>query len=111
MEFTFELEKYVVINYSMAIEEGEDRDTNPDSPTFGPGFEASCEVDGIEIVITSDSIIDHLTILGELAANYSDEDISKAAMEDYEANHQPEPDCDDREPEEFDHESYYRDLP
>jgi len=113
MDYSFELEKYVKVGYSVEVTEFEAMDTNPDSPGFGPGVEASQDISGIEIVITSDSIIDHLTILGGLAANYSDEDVSSSAMDDYEANHMPEdePDCDDREPPEFDHESYYSGRP
>lgn len=109
MEFSFELEKYVTINYDVEITEDEPCVTNPNHAGFGPGVVGGVDLCQSEIVITSDSIVDHMIILGELAANYTGADIDKAALEDYIENNQPEPD--DCEPEEFDHESHYRDMP
>ena len=95
---SFELEDNVVVEYE--VEWGKYYPATMTDPEEG-GFEGI----GWELVIKSDGLIDSMIILGELAANYTDEAIEKAAIEHWEEANPPEEyDC---EPPEFDHDSYY----
>jgi hypothetical protein len=95
---SFELEDNVTIEYE--VECSKYYAATMTDPEEG-GFEGI----GYEIVIRSEDLIHHMIMLGDLAANYTDEAIEKAAIEHWEESNQPEED--DREPPEFDHDSYY----
>lgn len=81
----FELEEYVDIKYEVESSPYVEAVTHLQPEDCSPA-EGGVEGCSYEIIIRSESLLHHMEILGNLAANYSEEDIEKAVIADYEAN-------------------------
>lgn len=84
-------------NRELELEDGVLIEYTIEASKFMPATMTDPAEGGIEgchyqIIITSDSIVDHMSILSELAINYTESDIEKLCIEAFE-NEVPDGEC------------------